>query len=185
MTPNAKIEESLKILKEYIGLLATATSIPQDVLDATLTQSVSSAEAARIRAIPLVQRAKQLVPTWRANEQRLILAATALIEYHQTGGRPIDMRDIASRTESDIQISPQILPTSPNELTQDIIARISFGLMTPEDGVRMCSPSKSDDEVKAMADEIRSRANAAGKGQEHAQRVLQETASAPSRGQHP
>lgn len=177
ISPDPKIAESLDVIKAYVGLLATATSIPADVLDANLTSSVSSAEAARIRAIPLIQKARQLVPIWRSNEAWLILAATALIDYYTSGGYPINVRDVRARCQVEVQITPNILPVSPNELTQDLIAQLGAGLITPEDAILRVNPNRPAEDVKAMADAIRDKQTQAGSAVQHAQQVLQETAS--------
>ena len=153
ITPDAKIKETIDILKNVLGLLATSSSIPNDVLDSTLTVQVGSAESARIRALPLLQRARQLVPVWSSNETNLILAMTGLLEYQATQA-PIGIKDLRARTVTDVQIVPNILPVSPNELTQDIIARLTVGLITPEDAVRQLYPNKPDAAVAAMAARI-------------------------------
>lgn len=172
ISPDPKIKESLDILKSFIGLLATATSIPQDVLDATLTESVSSAEAARIRAIPLVQAARQLLPAWRRNEQNLVLAATARVMYEMTPA-PIDIAALRRSVQTEIVINSRIIPTSPNEETQDLIAQVSVGLKTAEDAIRQVNPLKSDAEITAMAEEMRKRQETAGSPQKLEQQILQ------------
>lgn len=154
ISPDAKIKETIEILKQMIGLLATSTSIPQDVLDATLTQQVSSAEAARIRAIPLVQRARQLVPIWRANEHNLIMAIEGLLEYNESKN-PVKYADLKNRVKTDIQITPNIIPMSRNEEVQNVIALLQSYLITAEDAVRTFNQSKTEDDIKAMADKVR------------------------------
>ena len=154
ITPEGRIKETIDIMKQFIGLLATATSIPQDVLDATLTQSVASAEAARIRAIPLVQRAKQLIPIWRANEVRLIQAMAGMLEYKQTNN-PLKRTDIAKRVRVDIQMRPDILPQSQNEQMSNLIAGVGAHLFDPEDAIRILNPMMPADKVSAMAAELR------------------------------
>lgn len=179
ISPDPKIRETIDILKEVIGILATATSIPQDVLDATLTQSVSSAEAARIRAIPLVQRARQLVPAWRAYEQDLILAATGVLEY-RASLNPINLSDLRARTTTDVQITPNIIPMSPNELTQDLIARVAAGLISPEDALRRLYPTKTPEEIASMAERVRELQDRAGGPQAMAQNAVKVAAGAGS-----
>lgn len=176
ISPDAKIKETIEILKQVIGLLATSTSIPQDVLDATLTQQVSSAEAARIRAIPLVQRAKQLVPIWRANEQNLILAIEALLEYNDSNN-PIVISKFRNLIKSDIQITPNIIPVSRNEEVQNVIALVNAHLITAEDAVRTFNQSKSDDDIAKIAGELE-KAQKQEAEQKVAQNALKKSASA-------
>lgn len=158
-TPNPKISESVEVLKTFVGLQATSESIPQDVVDASLTEKSGSAEAARIRALPLLQRTKQLVPAWVTREVRLIKAHAALLEYYRGNEQAIDRKDFDSRCQIVITNRPNVLPTSPNEVTQDVIAKVAAHLMTIEDGIRTCNQYATDEEVAELAAEWRAEAD--------------------------
>lgn len=177
ITPSPALDGSTQVVKTFMGLLACGESIPQDVLDATLTQSVSSAEAARIRAIPLLQAARLMTPDVISYEQEHILAGTAEVEYHNSfGAGPISREELEARCDTEIAISHRILPMSPNEETQDLIAQMGAGIKTPEDVIRQKNPGKTEAEVLAMADAIRAKADALGGMDKLAQQALQTVA---------
>ncbi len=172
ISPDPKIEESLKVLKQQLALLAIAAGIPADVLDSTLSEAAASAESARIRALPLIQNSRPLIWRWRSDEQQVILAMTARIGYHKSGEKPIDIAALRQQVATDIVLNPQVLPLSPNEHTQDTIARVSFGLTTEEDGILEHNETKSDSEIAAMAVIMRKRMADAGGPQAFAQAAM-------------
>ncbi len=176
LTPDAKIAESIAVMKVFIGLQATSESIPQDVVDATLTQSVGSAEAARIRAIPLVQRTRLLVPVWIAREKNLILCGTAVVDYFLSRGQQSRKRQLAKSVKAEIRNTPQVIPESRNEITQDVIARVAAGLITPEDAIRELNRGKTPDEIAAIAAEYRNKI-ARDAAQKSAQQAIQGAAA--------
>jgi hypothetical protein len=164
LSRNPNIDPSLNVLRQQISLLATAGGVPADVLDPTLTESSSSAEAARIRAIPMLQGSKRLVRQWRRDERQLTLAMTAVKQYYKNKQKPIKIAELKKKVSTFIGMTPAGLPQSPNEETQDIISKVAFGLMTPEDGVRALNGTKTAAEVNKMADTIRQNMEAAGGG---------------------
>jgi hypothetical protein len=164
LSRNPNIDPSLNVLRQQISLLATAGGVPADVLDPTLTESSSSAEAARIRAIPMLQGSKRLVRQWRRDERQLTLAMTAVKQYYKNKQKPIKIAELKKKVSTFIGMTPAGLPQSPNEETQDIISKVAFGLMTPEDGVRALNGTKTAAEVNKMADTIRKNMEDAGGG---------------------
>ena len=183
ITPEPKIAESIEVMKAFMALCATANSVPQDVLDATLTQSTESAEAARIRAIPLLQQSAQLVPVWRENERSLVLAGTGIVEYFASAENPVKASDLKGRTHTEILLTVNIIPVSPNEITQDLIARLVNGLTTPEDVVRELHPLKSDEDLEAMAADVRARLDKVGEAAAEEEKFKRDIARALYQGQ--
>lgn len=169
--PNPKIEQSIKVLRQQVSFLSTASGIPADVLDPTLTESSSSAEAARIRAVPMLNYSKRLLRQWRREERALALAMTAIVAYYEGEEQPIKIGELKKAVSTFIGMQAAGIPMSPNEETQDIIAKVAFGLMTPEDGVRACNGTKTKAQITEMAAEITKRLEAEG-AQAVAQRVL-------------
>lgn len=151
-TPDPKLQESIEVLKTFVGLQATSESIPQDVVDASLTEKSGSAEAARIRALPLLQRTRQLVPVWVSREIRFIKSHAAVLEYFRGEQTPIKKKDFDSRCEIVITNRPNVLPTSPNEVTQDVIAKMAAHLITHEDGIRTVNQYATDEDIKKLTE---------------------------------
>lgn len=154
ISPKPEIQGSLDVLKGQVSLLATASGVPADVLDPTLTESASSAEGSRIRAIPLIQNSKPLVRRWRGDERKLVLAMT-YVRDRTDDGEWRSYKDLKPLIKTEIALQTAIIPQTPNEETQDVIARMTSRLMTPEDAVRKLNGNKSKSQVVAMADEIR------------------------------
>lgn len=155
--PNPKIAETVQMQKHQIGLVAMSTSLPADVLDSTLSQAQASAESARIRAIPLVQRALQRLPLVVADEKSLVLMATAVLEWHKTKN-PINLRDLKKRVETNIQITPNIIPETENELIQNALAKWGVGAILPEDLARILNPGKTPAEYDRLTEQIKEQA---------------------------
>lgn len=158
ISPDPKIKESIEVLRQIIIVLATASGIPADVLDPTLTESASSAEGSRIRAIPFIQNSKPLMRAWRSDERSLAIAG----EYLMTRVRnnPRKYKEVREAVIVDIGLSTASIPMSANEETQNIIAKVSFGLMTPEDAVRQLNGTKTEAQVEEMAEEMKRRMEA-------------------------
>lgn len=155
ISPDPKIKESIEVLRQQIIILATASGIPADVLDPTLTESASSAEGSRIRAIPFIQNSKPLMRSWRADERGVVHCGQYVLAMVKN--RPMKYKDIRKTVVADIGLQTAVIPQSANEETQDIIAKVSFGLMTPEDAVRKLNYTKSEVQVLEMAEEIKRR----------------------------
>jgi hypothetical protein len=185
ISPEAKLKETIDIMKQFMGLLATANSVPQDVFDATLTESVSSAEAARIRAIPLVQRAKQLVPTWRANEHKLITASCGMVEFIDGDqSKEIDYIRLKRAVKTDIQITPNIIPLSMNEEVQNAIALGTAGYKTRTDLIRQFNPMKDDAQIAAMVAEQKAMEDKAESAQAIGQSAFKKSADVKPKQQY-
>lgn len=146
ITPDPKIEETIKILKTFIGLLAVSSGVPADVLDPTLTGAAEKAEAARIRAIPLVHRAKKMAPFWRANEQNLILMATYRAEI-ETKRRPARFVDLKKKVQTNVTIRQAIIPQSENEALQNLILKLANGLILHKDAAKEVYPDAPPEKI--------------------------------------
>lgn len=168
ITPDPKIKESLEILRQIIIVLATASGIPADVLDPTLTESSSSAEGSRIRAIPFIQNSKPLLRAWRSDERNVVYAGEYLMRMVR--GKTPEFKELRRSVVVDIGLSMAAIPQSPNEETQDLIAKVSFGLMTPEDAVRKLNYTKSKEQIIEMATALKDRLEQGA--QELAQKAL-------------
>lgn len=153
ISPDPKIKESIETLRQVIIILATISGIPADVLDPTLTESASSAEGSRIRAIPFIQNSKPLMRAWRTDERSIVLAGEYLMGM-VTGKRKA-YKEVRKAVVVDIGLSTAAIPMTPNEETQDIIAKVSFGLMTPEDAVRKLNYTKSKTQIIKMANALK------------------------------
>lgn len=162
IAPDPKITQSVEIVRVLIGQLATALGIPADALDANYSLASASAEAARIRAIPLLNRSKLLCQQWADYETDLIRAITAAFEYSKTLGA-IKLADLEEpRVVTEIQYNPYVLPQSPMEVTTNLIARLGAGLVSPEEALREDRPNRAPELVKSMADDMRAQHSAAG-----------------------
>lgn len=171
ITPEPKIAEVIAVSRSMMGSFATASGIPADVLDPTLTESSQAAEAARIRAIPLIQNVKPFALRWQIDRANLVRAAAGMLEHLMTQ-RPVKYTDLKRRVQVDIRLDPQVLPLAPNEETQDLIAGNTAGFITDEDAARRKNPTKTDEEIREIAAEIRRRREAAGPGAELEQHIL-------------
>lgn len=155
ISPDPKIKESIEVLRQVIIILATASGIPADVLDPTLTESASSAEGSRIRAIPFIQNSKPLMRAWRSDERNVVFAAEYIMA--RVRNKPVKFKEVRKAVVVDIGLNPSVIPQSPNEEIQNIIAKVSFGLMTPEDAVRQVNYTKSKAQIIEMAEEMKRR----------------------------
>lgn len=153
--PEPKIDETIKIIRTQVGLLATELSIPQDVLDATITEAAQAAESARIRAIPLIQEADLLAKEWQDDERQLILMGAAMLEFNRAeGGNVIKMADIRRRVKVDVEIEPDVVPATKNEKVANGIALRGARIRSAEDTVREFNPTKSETEIAELVKEM-------------------------------
>lgn len=153
MGPKPMIEQSIAVQKMFSSLYASVSGIPQDIIDPSLTIASGSAEAARIRALPLVHQAKTIVPKWISYETRLLLSMIYLVDYHKADESFITLKDIKARSNIEIRNNYRILPVSPNELTQDVIAKVAAGLMSFEKAVRELDGHITPEELKQLVAE--------------------------------
>lgn len=161
ISPQPKIKESISVLKQQIGLLSTASGISADILDPTITEASSSAEAARIRALPFIQNAKEFKRRCRSGERKSVLATTGMIQHYKTK-KPINIVKLKKSVKTDIGLTNSTIPLHPNEETQDTIAKVVFGIMAPDDAVRKYNGTKTKDKIEKMAQVITERLAAEG-----------------------
>lgn len=156
MTPQPHIQECLSIMKSFIGLLSVASSIPADVLDSTLAESTTSAEAARIRAIPMLQQSGNMLSYWRHLEKQLVLTSTGVLEMAATRS-PVNIRSLAHRVKTDVMLKPDVIPANANEKATTVIALHAAGLISDEDAIREVNQGKPDEQVQAMVTALEER----------------------------
>lgn len=152
ISPDPKIKESIEVLRQQIIILATASGIPADVLDPTLTESSSSAEGSRIRAIPFIQNSKPVARDWRSDERSIIHAGQYYLAIVKKERKRYT--EVRKAVIVDIGLSTVAIPMTPNEETQDTIARVSFGLTEAIDAVRRGNGTKSEKQLWLMAKKI-------------------------------
>jgi hypothetical protein len=150
--PEARIQDSLNVMRSVMGLTATMEGIPMDVLDAQLTESVSSSEAARIRFVPLMQQAADLVVRWMGYEKRLIEAAGGVLHVRSGRGRLAD-GEVSQLHQVEVSIVSKVLPSTENETAQTVLALVAGGLKDPADAIREVNPGMGEDRVRKLVAE--------------------------------
>lgn len=163
IAPTPQIQASIDLSRTFIGQLCTAISIPADALDAnySMTGSGGSAEAARIRAIPLLNKSKFLCKQWAAYESDLVLALTAQLEYSESKA-PISLTDLRKRSKTQITFDPYILPQSPNEVATTAIALLGAGLISPEEAIRRVTNNLLPEQVENQVKDVQQVRDSAG-----------------------
>ena len=149
MSPNPKINESISILNMESSLFAKTSGLPLDIIAPEMVQN-ASAESARIRSLPLMHMAKQVVPRWLDYEKKLILAMIYLIEYFESNESYITLSSIKQRSDIELENTYNILPSSPNERTANNIALVAAGIKPIEDAIREEKPNITDEELAEM-----------------------------------
>ncbi len=86
------------------------------------------------------------------------------------------LQQLAESVSTEIRNNPRVIPESRNEVTQDVIARVAAGLITPEDAIRELNPGKTPAEIAAMAAEYRDTVTRHA-AQKSAQQAIQGAAS--------
>ena len=154
LTPDPKIKESVDVQKMFSDLLACTSGIPADIISTTGIQS-NSAEAAKIRALSLVQQAKLLVPAWVNYEKQLILAIAYVVEYAKAKGNYIKRKDIKERSTIEIKNQSRITPISDNEDAQTNIALVASGLKRMKDAIKDINDFLTEEEIEEMVQEYK------------------------------
>jgi hypothetical protein len=154
-TPDSRITDTLEVLRAIIFTESLALGIPVDDLYQN-TGVDSSAEAARRRAVPLTSLTQELSEAVVIDEEELVLRATALWHWYQTG-EAVDLDEFSAQVETEIVMSPTVFPESNNEKVANAIALNTHGAMTDEDAAWAFNGKKTPEQVKEIAAEIQRR----------------------------
>jgi len=163
LKPNPKINESIEVQKMYAATFSSISGIPIDILCPDSVTS-PSAEAARIRSLPLMHKAKQLVPRWLEAEKELIQCMLYVAEAAKAeeAASLVTWKDVKSRSTITVQNHFNVLPSSPNEIMQNTIAGVAAGIIRHEDAIRTIPNNDhlTEEDIKQMVEEYKSKASA-------------------------
>ena len=152
LKPDPKLAQSIEVAKHYANLFSSCSGLAIDVIDPSQVANPSN-ESARIRSTATLHEAKDMVPRWITAEVQLIHSIIYVVDYHASEESPeTNFADIKKRSRVVVKNNFQILPTSPNETTQNNISLVAAGLKRRKDAIKEGNSQLSAEEIQEMID---------------------------------
>lgn len=152
--PHANFDALISLQENDREILAGILSLPVEALDPSKSPANSSAESARVRSTPLVQRIHEMAAVWQGYEIDAISKINAMIEFVYSGYKSQSLDDTEEALDYEIRISPFVVPESTAETVNTDIILLQNRIATPFDIAQKYNPQKSFEEVSVIADMI-------------------------------
>ena len=153
--PESRMQDILELYKTLVFTTAVNTGVPIDDL---MPHAVGdqSAEAARRRAVPLTSMASELKEQNEHDEQDLVLLATALLRWRESGA-PVDLDALSGEVETDIALTGTVNPVSDTERVQNTRSLYEAGFVSAEDVIAEWNPKKGEESRRELVERLEAR----------------------------
>lgn len=153
LSPESNISGTLEILAELIEIYSVTHAIPVDDLNPTSSKGTSAEEAQR-RAEPHLSLTREFAEMAIADEQELVVRATAELEWIGSRG-PVDLDDVRDVVETEIALVPPMRPLQSLEDANVSLAGFDRGIFLPEDMAVLWHEGINDRKKKMVVESIR------------------------------